>query len=143
MAGRRRYPTDLSDTEWELVRPLVPAVRLAGRPAVHQRREIVDALAYWLRAGCAWRLLPHDLPPWQTACHYWRLWRLEGRWERILAVLRERERVRLGRDPSPSAAVVDSQSVKTTEKGGCTATTAARRSTGASGTCSPARSASC
>ena len=143
MAGRRRYPTDLSDAEWELVGPLIPPVKPGGRPAVHQRREIVDALAYWLRAGCAWRLLPHDLPPWQTVCHYWRTWRLEGRWEQILAVLRERERVRLGREPTPSAAVAGSQSVKTTEKGGCTATTAARRSTAASGTCSSARSASC
>jgi transposase len=143
MAGRRRYPTDLSDAEWELVEPLIPAVKPGGRPALHQRREIAGALAYWLRAGCAWRLLPHDLPPWQTVYHYWRLWRLEGRWEQILAALRERERVRAGRDPSPSAAVAGSQSVKTTEKGGCTATTGPRRSTAASGTCSPARSASC
>ena len=62
MAGRRRYPTDLSDTEWELVRPLIPPVKPGGRPAVHQRREIADALAYWLRAGCAWRLLPRAAP---------------------------------------------------------------------------------
>jgi putative transposase len=123
MACRRRYPTDLSDAEWELVEPLVPPVKPGGRPALHQRREIVDALAYWLRAGCAWRLLP----PWQTVYHYWRTWRLEGRWEQILTVLRERERVRLGREPSPSAAVAGSQSVKTTEKGGCTATTGPRK----------------
>jgi len=135
MPDRRGYPTDLSDAEWGLVGPLIPPVKPGGRPAVHQRREIVNALAYWLRAGCAWRLLPHDLPPWQTVYHYWRAWRLEGRWGQILAVLRERERVRLGRNPAPSAAILDSQSVKTTEKGGCTATTAPRRSTGASATC--------
>ena len=105
MARRRHpYPTDLSDAEWELVEPLVPPVKPGGRPVLHQRREIVNALAYWLRAGCAWRLLPHDLPPWQTVYHYWRAWRLEGRWEQVLTVLRERERVRLGREPTPSAA---------------------------------------
>lgn len=63
---RTRYSTDLSDAEWEILRPLVPAVKSGGRPAKHMRREILNALAYWLRAGCAWRLLPHDLPPWQT-----------------------------------------------------------------------------
>ncbi|MGP3991617.1 transposase [Streptomyces sp. 3N207] len=71
MAGlRTRYTTDLSDPEWEILRPLVPAVKPGGRPAKHTRREIINALAYWLRAGCAWRLLPHDLPPWQTVYHY-------------------------------------------------------------------------
>lgn len=115
---RTRCSTDLSDPEWEILRPLVPAVKPGGRPARHTRREILNALAYWLRADCAWRLLPHDLPPWQTVYHYWRRWQQEGVGERMLTALRERERVQLGRDPTPSAAIVDSQSVRAGERGG-------------------------
>ncbi|SPL88124.1 Mobile element protein [[Actinomadura] parvosata subsp. kistnae] len=72
MVPRRPYPTDLSDREWQVLAPLIPVPKPGGRPVVHERREIVNALAYWVRAGCAWRLLLHDLPPWQTVYHYWR-----------------------------------------------------------------------
>jgi putative transposase len=80
---RRRYPTDLTDAEWQLVAPLIPAAKPGGRPPIHDRRELVNAMAYWVRAGCAWRLLPHDLPPWQTVYQYFRCWQQQGLWEQV------------------------------------------------------------
>jgi putative transposase len=115
---RRAYQSDLSDEEWEVLKSHLPVPQASGRPRLHPLREIVDAVFYVLRGGCAWRLLPHDFPPWKTVYHYFRLWRLDGTWERLHEALRRRIRVRLGRDPQPSAAVVDSQSVKTTGIGG-------------------------
>ena len=128
-AARARHPTDLTDAEWQALAPLIPLPKPGGRPAKHERRETLNALAYWLRAGRAWRLLPHDLPPWQTVHHYWRLWRIEGRWEEVLTVLRERERVGAGRAPTPSApasSTVRASRVRSAMV--CTDTTGARRS---------------
>src|SRR5215212_211625 len=93
MPTRRPYSTDLSDEEWEILRSLVPEAKPGGRPRAHETRELLNAIFYVLRGGCAWRLLPHDFfLPWQTAYHYFRTWRIDGTWERIHAVLRERLR---------------------------------------------------
>ena len=115
---RRAYQTDLSDVEWSYIEPYLPTSTAPGRPRVHTLREIVDAIFYIVRSGCAWRLLPHDFPPWKTVHHYFRTWRKDGTWERMHATLRKRVRVRLKRNPQPSAAIVDSQSIKTTGVGG-------------------------
>src|SRR5215467_4957626 len=115
---RGAYRTDLSDAEWACLAPHVPAPKPGGRPAKHSRRELLNAIFYVIRSGGAWRLLPNDLPPWRTVSHYWRVWRLDGTGERIHTAVRERLRVRIGRNAQPSAAILDSQSVKTTGVGG-------------------------
>jgi putative transposase len=115
---RKAYQSDLSDAEWSCLQSYLPAPKANGRPRVYTPREILDAIFYVLKSGCAWRLLPHDFPPWKTVYHYFRFWRLDGTWERMHSALRKRVRVRLQRNPQPSAAIVDSQSIKTTGVGG-------------------------
>lgn len=110
----RRYPTDLTDRQWELVRPLLPdpPPGPAGRPPSHDKREILNAILYHVRAGGAWRMLPNDFPAWQTVYGYFRDWTNDGTLKALHDTLREQVRVTEGRSAEPSAGIVDSQSVK-------------------------------
>jgi putative transposase len=117
-SSRTLYDTDLADAEWEQLEPLVPAVKSGGRPPKHNRREILNSIFYAVRSGNAWKLLPHDLPPWRTVYHYFWAWRRAGIWQQIHDTLREQVREAAGRNTKPSAAILDSQSVRTSEAGG-------------------------
>ena len=112
------YPSDLSEVEWRLIEPLLPLPCRCGRPRKYSPRAILNAIFYVIRTGCQRRAVPHDLPPWATAYHYWWVWRKAGLWEQLNTRLREHVRVALGRDAQPSAGIIDSQSVKTTGVGG-------------------------
>ena len=118
MDTRTRYPSDLTAPEWAQVSRFIPAPKPGGRPVKYQRREIVNGLLYITRGGCSWRMMPHDLPPWRIVYWYFMAWKKDGTIDRLLDELRGDLRQAEGRLRQPSAAVLDSQSVKTTEKGG-------------------------
>jgi putative transposase len=110
---RKPYPTDLSDAEWTRLRSYLPSLKAESRLRTHSLRDVLDAIFYIVRSGCAWRLLPHDFPPWSTVYYHFRRFQLSGLWSLILKVVRADERKRVGKDPQPTAAIIDSQSVKT------------------------------
>lgn len=118
--NRKAYPTDLTDKEWGILKGLLPEAKVGGRPRRVDLREVLNGIFYRLRTGCAWEMLPHDLPPYQTVYDYFNKWSAEGTWEQINGVL---VRMAEGREAEPSAAIIDSQSVKTVEKGANAATT--------------------
>lgn len=117
----RAYPTDLTDEQWAIMEAFLPVAKTegrTGRPREHSYREIINGIFYVLRTGCTWDMMPRDLPPWASCQHYFSQWRRDGIWQNIHDALREKVRIKSGREATPSAAVIDSQSVKTAEKGG-------------------------
>jgi len=122
----KNYPSDLTNEQWKLIEPLLPPAKFGGRPRNTDLRQVINAILYLVRTGCSWRMLPHDFPPWPTVHDYYRKYRYDGTWTQIHNVLHKQVRIQAGREPSPSAAIIDSQSVKTASKGGIEAMMQAR-----------------
>jgi transposase len=141
------YPSDLTDTQWVQLEPLLRRDRgkrhAGGRPRKYELRRVVDALLYVVKTGCQWRQLPANFPPWLSVHQQFRAWRDDGTWECVARALREQGRRSSGRNATPTAAIIDSQSAKTTGKGGRAATTQAKRSRAASATSPSIRKATC
>jgi putative transposase len=113
----KEYPSDLTDEQWELIASLIPPQKHGGRPRKTSERLIVDALFYMSRTGCQWRYLPEKYPPRSTVYHYFKTWREDKTWDNIVNILREKTRENVSRNLSPSASIIDSQTVKTTDRG--------------------------
>lgn len=132
---RKEYPTDLADQEWEAIEAIFSVSYMkGGRPPAHSKREILNAIFYILRTGCQWRYLPHDFPPWKTVYTYFRTWKHQRIFEKMNDTLTKSLRIKIGRNENPSACIIDSQSIKTTEKGGSRVTMAPRKLKGGKGT---------
>jgi putative transposase len=133
---RAAYPSDLTDEQWAVIQSVLPQAKngRTGRPPKYDRREIWNAIFYQARTGCEWRYLPHDLPPWEDVWEHFSRWRDNGMLQQVHDALREKVRLQEGREPTPSAAIIDSQSVRTPQKGGTTASMRANSSKDASAT---------
>jgi putative transposase len=114
---RKSYPSDLTDAQWHLIAPLIPEAKPGGRPRKYPIREVLNGLLYLCREGCSWRALPHDLPHWKTCYNFFRRFEADGTWDALVATLRVEVRTKLGREPTPSGACIDSQSAKTAHGG--------------------------
>lgn len=128
---RTSYPTDLTDRQWGIIVPLIPPAKsndtVGGKERTADMREVLNAIFYLLRSGCSWRMLPHDFPKWRTVRHYFDIWQKDGTWKKIHNVLRDKVRVKAGKKKQPTAGIIDSQSVKTVEKGGFVAMTLVKK----------------
>jgi putative transposase len=133
---RAPFPSDLTDEQWKLIKPLVPLAKPGGRPRLVNMQELINAILYLNRTGCSWRMLPHEFPPWGTVHYYYRHFRLQHLWPKIHNRLREQVCRKAARKPTASAAILDSQTVKTAEKGGAAVTTQERRFRAENGTSS-------
>src|SRR5260221_14777504 len=132
--NRHPYPSELSDEEWAILAPLIPPAKPGGRPRTTDMGEVLNAIFYVNKDGIQWRMLPHEFPKWETVYGYYNTWRKAKLWGQWNGLLREKVRLAEGREATPRAAIMDSQSVKTTEKGGRAAWMVPNWSKGASGT---------
>lgn len=114
---RAKYPTDLTDKQWKIIEPLIPKAKEGGRNRETDMREVLDAVFYLIKAGCDWRMLPHDFPNWKTVYDYFSKWKHDGTWKKIHDILRVKVRRKAGKKAQPTAGIIDSQSVKTGKRG--------------------------